>query len=321
MRPLFSDWIIKKLQRKYFAVHGGVPNSMEPLCESRCQVLEDGVVLHNEVRFSEKYPNSFADIYYTNQDMNTRRPTIIYLHGGGFFMGGRIGGDPMAVSSDAIGKQNCMLAKQGFNVVSMDYCLAPEFRYPNQPKQINDGLNFFREHAQQFHLDMDNIILFGGSAGAVLSAMQGVVSSNSEYATMLGIESPFPVSSIRGICVDGAPLVMDWMNTATRMMFKTWMGKSSKNGSCGKQIELCRWVNEENPAVFLTAGNDGCFPEHVQELGKALRNQSVYVEEYYIDPTISKQGHGYLGNYESDPCAKEGMDRIITFMKRVTSDI
>ena len=85
------------------------------------------------------------------------------------------------------------------------------------------------------------------------------------------------------------------------------------------QIHVCRWVTENYPKTFLTAGNDHCFPEHTQELGDTLRAKGVEVSDYYIDPSVSKQGHGYMGAWETDPYAKEGMNRQMSFIKRVTT--
>jgi len=319
MKPFISDFVIRGLQEKFYEAHGGTPNTMNPLADSLEKKLESGVVLRNEVQFSKSYPNSFADIYYADDNFSEKRPTIIYLHGGGWFMGSRTGGDPLASAGGGIAKQNIMLAQQGYNIVSMDYCLSPEYRYPAQIFQINEGLGYFKAHAEEYHLDMNRVVLMGGSAGAVMCAMLGAVYSNPEYADRIKITPAIDLSDIRGLCIDGAPMNTKIMNWATITMFRSWYGAHSRSCKAAKEIHVCDWVTEHYPRSFLTAGNEGCFPEHVQELGAALRAQGVEADEYYIDPSQSKQGHGYMGNWETDPYAKEGMDRQLAFIKRVTA--
>lgn len=318
MKPFVSDAVVRSFQKKFYDAFGGQPNTWEPLAASGEKTLDNGIVIRNEVRYSKNYPNSFADIYYANHDFSVKRPTLIYLHGGGWFMGSRTGGDPLASAGGGLAKQNIMFAQQGYNVVSMDYCLAPEYRYPTQLIQLNEGLAYFRDNAEQFHLDMENMVLMGGSAGAVMSAMLGAAHSNPEYAKRLGITPALELSSIKGLCIDGAPMNVKIMNWGTVTMCRSWYGAHRRTCNAAKNMHVCNWVTKDYPKTFLTAGNDACFPEHVQELGAALREKGVEVHEFYIDPNESKQGHGYLGNWETDPYAKKGMDEQLSFIQRVT---
>lgn len=321
MRPFISDAVIRSFQKKYYDLVGGKPNVSVPLAPSELKTREDGISVLNEVQYSKSYPNGFADIFYAADAFAEKKPTIVYLHGGGWFMGSRTNGDPLAEGTAGavagIAKQNIMLAKNGYNVVSMDYCLSPDYRYPSQLIQIDEGLGFFKENAQKYHLDMERIILMGGSAGAVMCAILGAVYSNAEYSKLLGVSPHIELESIRGLCIDGAPMNTKLLNWGTLTMFRSWIGKHGKNCAQAKQIHVCEWINEKYPKTFLTAGNDGCFPEHTQELGTALRDKGVEVDEFYIDPNESKQGHGYLNNWETDPYAKEGMSKQLAFIKRV----
>lgn len=88
MEPIISDAIVLDFQNKYY--RGAPANSFEPLANSVKRVLEEGMLL-NEVCYSPNYPNSFADIYYTDSDLSVKRPTILY-HYGGWFMGSRTDG-------------------------------------------------------------------------------------------------------------------------------------------------------------------------------------------------------------------------------------
>lgn len=316
MKPYISDCIIRNLQNKYY--HGKPANTSLPLAPSLVKKLEGGQILHNEVQYGETYPNSFADIYYPNDDFTQKRPTILYLHGGGYFMGSRTNGDPLASVGGGIAKQCLYMASLGFHVISMDYCLAPDYRYPAQLIQICEGIRYFSAEAERYHLDMGRVVLMGGSAGAVLSALLGAVHANPEFAKAVAIEPAMKPECLRGLAIDGAPMNMEWMDWGVKTMYRAWTGRYSIKSTAAQQIHVTDWVTEKYPPCFLTAGNDGCFPEHVQELGETLKAMGVHVEEYYMDSAITKQPHGYMGKWETDPYAKEGMDRMMAFVTRVT---
>lgn len=312
MEAILSDSIVMEYQKKFYK--GAPANTFEPLAETERREIE-GVTLVNEICYDERYPNSFADLYHCGDQ---KAPTLVYLHGGGWFMGSRTSGDPLASAGGSIAKQNIFIAKQGFNVVSMDYCLAPEYRFPAQLIQVSEGLRFFSDHAEEFGLNMKKIVIFGGSAGAVLTAQLGLVYSNPDYAGMTGTEPLISPDAICGLAIDGAPMNMALVDEGVTWMAKTWLGTNDFVEKHHKIIHVCESVSSAYPPVFLTAGNEGCFMAHTKELGEVLREAGVPVDEYYPDPAISKEGHGYMNNMDVSAQAREGMERQIAFMKKVT---
>lgn len=80
---------------------------------------------------------------------------IIYFHGGGFVIGG-------LDSHDDICAEFC--DQTGFNVISVDYRLAPEYTHP---AAFNDAMAAFRHQSEHSELP---VILAGDSAGATLAA-------------------------------------------------------------------------------------------------------------------------------------------------------
>ena len=136
MKPILADLIISRIYKKHFK---GIPaNSFEKVAKEVDMLLENGVRYRNEISYSDRYANSFFDIYYGSEDITLPRPTIVLLHGGGFFMGSRVSGDPLANIQVAAGMTNGYLAKAGFNIVAPDYCLSPKYRYPDQLVQLNE---------------------------------------------------------------------------------------------------------------------------------------------------------------------------------------
>lgn len=159
----------------------------------------------------------------------------------------------------------------------------------------------------------------GSSAGAVLTAQYGLIASNSTYADYIGITPAVTTKQLKGVIIDGAPMNMKLVDRNTGAMFKTWLKTCNlKKSEKSKQIHTARWVDDKYPPAFLTAGNDGCFPEHVTELHEALVKNHVESILYIVDVQKEKEPHGYLNKIQTDPYAKEGFDRLVSFAKERT---
>ena len=141
-------------------------NLYEPLRAPLQETKDNGQFIITEIRYSEVYPNSFLDITYPDATVDTERPTLIYFHGGGFFGGSKCDGDPLA-EGDATALLDDICA-EGFNLVNIDYALVPEYHFPSPVIQANEAFRFLIDHAEEYHLDMDNIVIMGSSAGAII---------------------------------------------------------------------------------------------------------------------------------------------------------
>ena len=160
-------------------------NLYEPLGTPMEGMKENGQYIITEIRYSDRFPNSYLDITYPDGNRTTSRPTLIYFHGGGFFGGSKNIGDPLA-GSDATALLDD-ICSGGFNLVNVDYVLVPEYHFPDPLIQANEAFAFLMEHAEQYHLDMDRVVIMGSSAGAIITSQMGSVITNPDYAEILGI--------------------------------------------------------------------------------------------------------------------------------------
>lgn len=86
---------------------------------------------------------------------------ILYYHGGGFVIG----------SIDAADAICRMLAVHSHSkVISVDYRLAPEYKFPVPMEDSYDSYKWVRENAQMLGIDPERIAVSGDSAGGNLSA-------------------------------------------------------------------------------------------------------------------------------------------------------
>ncbi len=93
-------------------------------------------------------------------------PVLMYFHGGGFTIGS-------VASHDVLCRQLSQLA--GCAVISVDYRLAPEYRFPVAVNDAWDALAWLSFHAEDKGLDGSRLAVGGDSAGGTLAAVCAVL--------------------------------------------------------------------------------------------------------------------------------------------------
>lgn len=106
-----------------------------------------------------------ADVYRSDDDKV--RPVIIFIHGGALMMGSR-------GQSTKPGSLFGALLKAGYAVVSIDYRLAPHVKLPAIIEDLQDACKWVREKGPElFHIDPQQIVVMGQSAGGYLTQVAG----------------------------------------------------------------------------------------------------------------------------------------------------
>lgn len=106
-----------------------------------------------------------ADFY--RHDDRATRPFVVWIHGGALILGHR-------ESIPANLREFCQ--KERYPLFSLDYRLAPEVKLPDIIADIRDAFAWIRASAsQEFHVDPDRFVVYGGSAGGYLTLMTGLI--------------------------------------------------------------------------------------------------------------------------------------------------
>jgi acetyl esterase/lipase len=113
-----------------------------------------------------------VDVYYP-AIASASWPLVIYVHGGGWEAGDKSEG---AGFRKLTGMQNT-----GFLVASVDYRLAPKYKFPAQIQDVKCAVRYFRAHAAEYNINPDKIGLWGGSAGGHLVALAGTSDSSAGW--------------------------------------------------------------------------------------------------------------------------------------------
>jgi alpha-L-fucosidase 2 len=91
--------------------------------------------------------------------------TVILVHGGGW-----TGGDKLGDTKPLLAP----LTQAGFAWFTINYRLAPQYRYPACLEDVYTAIRWVKAHAPEYRLDPDRIALLGESAGGQLVEMAAV---------------------------------------------------------------------------------------------------------------------------------------------------
>ena len=291
------------------------PNSFEPLNTPGEGVTAIGQYKLNDIAYGTEYPNSFLDITYPDSNTEIERPTLFYFHGGGFFGGSKNMGDPMAANEATALLDD--LCAQGYNLVNVDYALVPDHHFPVPLVQMNDAIRFIAEHQDAYHINMNNIILMGSSAGAIMTAQYGTVLSNPAYAALLGIEPALNPEQVSAVVIDDAPIDYRNMVLGCKMLVGNYVkGSIYLNEDELNRYECIPHMTSDYPAAFLLGS------EYRNDLiAMAEKLKEVEVEYILVDPLAEhgeEKPHCFVANERVDEIAKEAFDRMMAFINNKT---
>lgn len=312
MFVLTHTQIIVGMIQKLSASAVNTVNLYEPLGEPMEGLKDNGQYVITEVKYSENYPSSYLDITYPNKDRDASNPTLIYFHGGGFFGGSKSVGDPLA-ESDATALLNDICA-EGFNLVNIDYVLVPEYHFPDPLIQANEAFRFLMDHSEEYHLDMDRVVIMGSSAGAIMTSQLGSVITNPDYADILGISSVLKPEQIMAVVLDDAPLAYDKFSLGTKIL----VGNYVKGSFFLSREEIRRynnilWVDSNYPPNVLLGSE---YYVDMRDMDEALT--AVGVVHELIDPLAERNmemQHCFVASERVNDVARDAFDRMIAFIK------
>jgi acetyl esterase len=101
------------------------------------------------------------------------RGTLLYLHGGGFTIGG-------LETHDSLCRQ--LALHSGADVIALDYRLAPEHRFPTAVDDAWAALRWLAEHGRAIGVDAQRLAVGGDSAGGTLAAVCAILARDAGLA-------------------------------------------------------------------------------------------------------------------------------------------
>ncbi len=140
--------------------------------------IPDGLTLHRDIPYGD-HPENLLDVYYP-EDTDRPLPTIISIHGGGWFYGDK-----------ELYSHYCMrLAGRGFAVVNFTYRLAPEHKYPAALEDCVQVLHWLQRYGTQYCIDLQNLFTVGDSTGGQMEFQLLTMLTSPAYAGLFPFRCP-----------------------------------------------------------------------------------------------------------------------------------
>ncbi len=111
------------------------------------------------------------DIYYP-QVASGPVPALIFIHGGSLILGAKTDVTPSDIKA---------LTSAGYLIGSVNYRLAPQYKFPAQIQDVKCAVRFLRANSLDLGIDPARIGVWGWSAGGQLAALLGVTNGTGIY--------------------------------------------------------------------------------------------------------------------------------------------
>lgn len=244
-------------------------------------------------------------------------PAVVWIHGGGF------------VAGDKIGPRTYLqtLAAHGYTTIAVEYTKAPDQQYPYQLNQIADALKYVQANAEQLHVDPEQIILAGDSAGAHMAVQTAMASTDDAYAQQAGLPQPLRPDQLTATVLAAGAYDLHVPNYGDGIAGKIehdiiWAYTGDRNFLANARLELAslpQHVSGNFPPTFITAGNADPLEVHSRTMAAGLQQAGVPTQTlFYPDGYEPALGHEYQFELAT-PAAQHALDEMLGFLDRHTS--
>jgi acetyl esterase/lipase len=138
-----------------------------------------------------------------------RAACIVVIHGGGWDGGARTQLSPL----------NDFLAGEGYAVASLEYSLAPKYRYPAPVEDVAAALAFLKSRAQELGLDPGRFVVLGRSAGGQIALQSAYTLGDKAIKGAIAFYAP--ADMVFGYGLPTNPLILD-----SRQLMEQYLGGS-----------------------------------------------------------------------------------------------
>jgi acetyl esterase/lipase len=262
------------------------------------------------------YPASYTaqlNVVYTTVDTwegkvdfylpaNTGKQTaiVINIHGGGWNKG---------VKESQTGFSSFF--KAGYAVANIEYRLTGQATAPAAVEDARCALIYIIKNAKALNIDVNKIVIMGGSAGGHLALMAGLLGNNHLFdKNCTGVEKIKVAAIIDKYAITD---VWDWAygpNLTSKSATK-WLGDKATNEAFAKSVSPIHYITKDSPPIFIVHGDAD--PTVPYQQSEALHKKLI---EFGVKTEFITVPGGLHGKFEKEKNA-EINKAIIEFLKNV----
>lgn len=302
-----SSNIIFVLLVEFFLITGGFAQ--------QATNIPDSLKKYKPVEYPESFKANLDEVYTKVGDWEGRMdlyyqpsnakptPIVINMHGGGWKNG---------VKESQGGFTSFF--KAGIAVANIEYRMT---NYATAPAAVEDArcaLIFLIQNAKRFNIDINKIVVMGGSAGGHLALMSGLLADNHLFdSNCQGVENVKVAAIIDkwGITDVWAWAYNDYGPAIRKSKSPTdWLGPKKNDQVFAKSVSPIWYVNKKSPPTLIIHGDADSTVPYMQSQELLEQFKKVGVRAELI--TVSGGGHGKFTKEKNIELSKNILDFILS---------
>ena len=238
------------------------------------------------------------DLYIPNKTSKLA-PAIINIHGGGW-----VGGQ-----KEQQGGFNPYF-KNGFLVCNIEYRMTKEAKAPAAVEDARCALAYLKKNASELGIDVNRIVVMGGSAGGHLALMTGLLENDHRFDKNCPDVKDMKVAAI--IDKWGITDVWAWAYCCKSHSAKNWLGDKQTDEAFAKTVSPMTYLKKSSPPIFICHGDaDSTVPiEESYLLHDKLKEIGIKTDLM----VVPHAGHSLVGAKDQ---LKVMDERILAFLKEL----
>lgn len=233
------------------------------------------------------------DLYLPSKDKGPS-PVIINIHGGGWNKG----------TKESQTGFNTFF-KKGYAVANIAYRLVQVAPAPAAIEDTRCALIYLIKNAKALNIDVNKIVIMGGSAGGHLALMGGLLGNDTRFDTNCKGVKDVKVAAI--IDKYGITDVGAWPSKSATW----WLGEQAKNTAFIQSVSPIYHVKKNSPPVFIVHGDADPIVSYQQSVELKKKLDAMGVKNTFM--TVEGGDHGKFPKEKNS----EVNAAIINFLKEV----
>lgn len=177
---------------------------------------------------------------YANMKSTKPTPVVINIHGGGWNHGEK-------ESQSGFGS----FFKNGYAVANVEYRLVQVAPAPAAIEDVRCALIYLYNNAKTLNIDINKIVVMGGSSGGHLALMTGLLGNDKRFDTNCYFDADIKVAAIIDKYGVSDLLPLSYWKSA-----KNWLGTNYNNKSFIESVSPVFHVSASSPPIFIVHGDE-----------------------------------------------------------------
>lgn len=231
------------------------------------------------------------DLYIPSKE-NGPTPVVINIHGGGWNKG----------SKESQGGFNSFF-KRGYAVANIAYRLSQQATAPAAVEDTRCALIYLIKNAKALNIDVNKIVIMGGSAGGHLALMGGLLGNDTRFdANCPGVKNVKVAAIINKYGITEVPA---WKSKSATM----WLGEKAGDAEFAKSVSPISYVSKSSPPVFIVHGDADPIVPYQQSVDLKKKLDEMGIKNEFM--TVEGGLHGKFPAEKNSEVNK----RIVEFLK------